>query len=224
MSAVIATGTTLLVAAACASIRLGVSIARRRRANDRLGPSRAESPSASSVTIARAVAAVADRLQELHRRRRSEERADLQIVDLAEGLAAALRRGATLPEALTELDLARSELDPTSTDPHRRILSLGVIVGGQVGGSVADVFDSVAASVRDRCDQRRSARIATASARASGWVITALPVVVVSVLSLDGRFRHSSFATVPGLSALASAALLELLGWSWMRRLMRTVA
>jgi len=221
VSALLAVGIASIVAASFTIARAGVGTARRRQAVDHAMPRRHPRVTRPAFGPTRRLTGRLTDVLAGHQRR--AERDDLEIADLSEGLAAALRRGATLPEALTELGLARSELDPTSTDPHRRILSLGVIVGGQVGGSVAGVFDSVAASVRDQCDQRRAARIATASARTSASVITALPVIVVSLLSLDGRFRHSSFATLAGLSAMAGATVLEVIGWSWMRRLLRSV-
>jgi len=224
--AAVSLGVGAVVAGSLLMVRAGVAGARRRLAVEHVltGPWSGISPPSpgpwADRPATRSVQRLAAHLTGRRHRVDSDERA---IVDLAEGLSGALRRGATLPEALTELGLARAELDPTSTDPHRRILSLGVLVGTQVGGSVAEVFDSVAASVRDLCEQRRAVRAATASARTSAGVITALPVIVVSVLSLDGHFRHSAFVTVPGVVALVGAALLELIGWSWMRRLIGSI-
>lgn len=214
---VVSVGVGAVMAMSSLLVRAGIAGARRRIALRRLAPVPARSGRSPLLSM---VVRFGERLTARRHRADDDERL---IVDLAEGLAGALRRGATLPEALTELGLARSELDPTTTDPHRRILSLGVLVGAQVGGSVAEVFDSVAESVRDLGDQRRAVRAATAPARTSAGVITALPVIVVSLLSLDGHFRHSAFATVPGMVALVAAGLLELAGWTWMNRMLGSV-
>jgi tight adherence protein B len=53
----------------------------------------------------------------------------------------------------------------------------------QTGGNSADVLDQVADTIRQRMDLRRSVRTLTAQGRLSRWVLTAVPVALIILIS-----------------------------------------
>jgi tight adherence protein B len=51
-----------------------------------------------------------------------------------------------------------------------------------VGGNLARVLDSISSTIRQRVQVKSQIGAMTAQARASGWIITLLPVIVAALL------------------------------------------
>jgi len=53
-----------------------------------------------------------------------------------------------------------------------------------VGGNLAEILDTIANTIRERVRIKGEIRTLTAQARASGWIITILPIALAGILSL----------------------------------------
>jgi tight adherence protein B len=53
-----------------------------------------------------------------------------------------------------------------------------------VGGNLAEILDTIAYTIRERVRIKGEIRTLTAQARASGWIITILPIALAGILSL----------------------------------------
>jgi tight adherence protein B len=88
----------------------------------------------------------------------------------------------------------------------------------EAGGNLAEVLDRVGATVRDRSQLRRQARVLSAEGRVSATVLLALPPVFglgLQVVAPDYVGRLTEDTT--GLGMLAVAGLLMVIGAVWVR-------
>jgi tight adherence protein B len=88
----------------------------------------------------------------------------------------------------------------------------------EAGGNLAEVLDRVGATVRDRSQLRRQARVLSAEGRISATVLLALPPVFglgLQVVAPDYLGRLTDDTT--GLGMLAVAGLLMVIGAVWVR-------
>jgi tight adherence protein B len=73
----------------------------------------------------------------------------------------------------------------------------------RTGGNMAAVLDHVADAVRERMELRRELQSLTAQARLSRWVVTALPPMLLLVISVaDGSYVRPLFHTSTGVLLL----------------------
>lgn len=168
---------------------------------------------------------------------------DGAVGDLAEGLAAQLRAGASLPEAIAG---ASARVEPLGTDlaTMRRQLRRGESVDGALaafavdasaerallvaalrmaarhGGRTADALDGVAGTVRDRTAVSAELAAQTSQARYSAWVLAALPPLFLILGSTVDPRLLGALASPGGVLALLVALGFELAGAAWIRRIL----
>ena len=83
----------------------------------------------------------------------------------------------------------------------------------ETGGNTAEVLDQVADTARERSELRRLIQTLTAQGRMSRWIITALPVFLLVVVSLlNPEYTRVLFETSGGRVALAIGAVLLTMG------------
>jgi tight adherence protein B len=157
-----------------------------------------------------------------------------QLPDNLDVLASGLRAGHSLVGALAVV--VNNSPEPSRTEFQRVIAdeqlgipladALGVVVKrmksrdleqvalvasvqGETGGNAAEVLDRVTESIRERAELRRIVRTLTAQGRLARWVVSALPVgllIVVSLLNPD--YMKPLFTHTSGRIALVVAALM----------------
>jgi tight adherence protein B len=90
----------------------------------------------------------------------------------------------------------------------------------ETGGNTAEVIDSVTETIRERLDLRRLVRTLTAQGRLSGWIVTALPVALLVIVSLiNPHYIHPLFHRTAGVIALSMAAVMLVAGFFVIRRI-----
>jgi len=111
------------------------------------------------------------------------------------------------------IDAGLAALEKRAPLPEVRFLVAGLSLARATGGSLAPLLDSIAETLRERERLRGQARALTAQGRLSGWVVGAVPVVMLVVMYLiDPVFVSPLFTTPPGWIMLGTAAVLETLG------------
>jgi tight adherence protein B len=82
-----------------------------------------------------------------------------------------------------------------------------------IGGNAAEVVDRVAETIRERFDLRRLIDNLTVQGRMSRWIVSALPVALVAVIStINPHYLHPLTTHVLGKVFIVIAALLVILG------------
>jgi tight adherence protein B len=86
-------------------------------------------------------------------------------------------------------------------------------VQSQTGGNLGKILDHLAATIRDRRKINRKMKALTAEGRASGWIISMLPVLMgLYVFFTQPHMREAMLNTSIGLGSLVLATVLELIG------------
>ncbi len=170
-----------------------------------------------------------------------------QLPDVIELIATSLRAGSSIRAAL--LQVARQSPRPISQElavlermqrigvpldsafdqwskrlgiEEVGLLAFTVSVSSASGGNLSDALDRLAAAFRQRLMLEEKVDALTAQGRLQAWVMIALPLLLAIVLSLmDFESMAPLWRSNTGLLVLCAVAALELLGFVWIRRLIR---
>jgi tight adherence protein B len=92
----------------------------------------------------------------------------------------------------------------------------------QVGGSLAEILDSLAGTIRERRELRGHLMALTAQQRLSAIFVAAVPVFMLGLLSLTSwQFMKPLFVTQVGNILIVFGLLMDMLGFLLMRKLTR---
>jgi tight adherence protein B len=110
-----------------------------------------------------------------------------------------------------------------SLSPDMRLFAASVIIQLRSGGNLADMMDRVAWVIRDRMKLNRRARVLTAEAQLSKWVLLALPIGLFLVLNfMNKEYMEPFFNTFAGGVMLGISGLMLLIG-AWIMSRMATL-
>jgi tight adherence protein B len=94
-----------------------------------------------------------------------------------------------------------------------KITAAAILIQKESGGNLAEVLDKTAAVIRDRFRLRRQIKTYTAQGRLTGWILTALPVVLgLAIYVLDPDLISILWHNETGIKMLWTAAGMILLG------------
>lgn len=158
-------------------------------------------------------------------------------------MAAALRAGASLPQAMEQI--AHDGPEPTRAEfrhaldevavgrsvddaleglarragtPDYQALVIALAVQRRVGGNLALVLDQLSEAVRERLELRQEVAALTAQQRYSSWILVLLPFAILAMFGVaDPAFLAPLFGTAPGRLLLLGATVLQAVG-SWALR------
>jgi tight adherence protein B len=168
-----------------------------------------------------------------------------QLPDSLSLLSNALKAGLSLPQAMETL--SRNTIAPISDELGRviREMNIGspterallnmvrrvgsedldlivtaITIQASVGGNLARILDSISHTIRQRVQIKGQISAMTAQARASGWVITLLPVAVATILYfITPTYFRPMFSDGTGIGLLFVAGLSVLVGNLFIRRI-----
>lgn len=180
-----------------------------------------------------------------YRQRQRLRSLNRQLPDTLSLLSNALKAGLSLPQALDTV--ARNTVAPIADELSRVIREMNIgspteraltamvrrtgsedldlivtAIGIQasVGGNLARILDSISHTIRQRVQVKGQIAAMTAQARASGWVITLLPVIVATILYfITPTYFRPMFSDGLGLSLLIVAGISILVGNFFIRRI-----
>lgn len=94
-------------------------------------------------------------------------------------------------------------------------------INREIGGELAQILENVAETIRERQELDRQVRTLTAEGRISAYVLTALPFVMLLAILLVNPSYLAPMTESPGPQLLVACAVLLVIGWLWMRRLIK---
>jgi tight adherence protein B len=180
-------------------------------------------------------------------RERRRRRIEAQALGAMGLFASGLRAGYSVPQAIalvakrspeptaTEFGTAAQEisvgvgladaiarLSKRTANSDYELVSIIIRVQHEVGGNLAQILDSVGATLRERFELRRHVEALTAQQRLSSIVLTILPFGLLTFLFvMDRSFVDPLFTQPIGRLLLALAGVMVFLGWTVMRSLGR---
>jgi tight adherence protein B len=122
--------------------------------------------------------------------------------------------------ALDQVVLKMSQRSPGNGD--LKIFAVSTIIQKETGGNLAEILDSIAATIRERYRFYGKLRALTAEGRVSGLIVGALPFLVALMLSFLNPGYISKLVDNPlGQMFLLYAVVSWLLGLAWMFQMTR---
>ncbi|HLL88721.1 MAG TPA: type II secretion system F family protein [Tepidisphaeraceae bacterium] len=121
--------------------------------------------------------------------------------------------GQSIEDSLTAM-AARMDL----TDFNFFVTS--VVIQRQTGGDLAEILDNIARMIRSRIQLGQQVRALTSEGRATGAVLTALPVMIfVAMLAMNPKYASVLLTTEPGRMLMALTIVLLVVGQVLIRRI-----
>ncbi len=101
-----------------------------------------------------------------------------------------------------------------------RMLGTAIAIQREVGGNLAEVLDKISHTIRERMKIRGQIRIYTAQGKLTGTILAALPIVLaLAIHAINRDYFKILFEHEYGLFMLGGAALMEILGYFWIRKI-----
>lgn len=101
-----------------------------------------------------------------------------------------------------------------------KLFVVAVLIQRQSGGNLAEILDKIAYTIRERFRILRQLRVHTAQAKLTGLVLTVLPPVTGGIIYwLNYDYMKIIFEEQMGIYVLVYAALLQLAGFVWIRKI-----
>jgi tight adherence protein B len=103
-----------------------------------------------------------------------------------------------------------------------RIFVTAVMIQREVGGNLTEILDNLAHIVRQRFTLARQVNVLTAEGRYSMYVLSAMPVAIAGFIAFsNAEYLRPLIETDAGRKMLWGAAISQVLGYMWMRRIVR---
>jgi tight adherence protein B len=103
-----------------------------------------------------------------------------------------------------------------------RFFVLSVLIHQQTGGDLAEVLDNLSRVIRERFKVLGQVKALTAEGRLSGWVLSALPVVVFLIINMmnPGYIKTLTDSEL-GMKMLYGAGVLQIIGMLIIQKIVR---
>lgn len=103
-----------------------------------------------------------------------------------------------------------------------RILVTAILIQREVGGNLAEILDNLAAVVRARFTIRRQIRVYTAQGRMTGYLLSALPIILFTILyMINPQYMSILFTDPIGKILIGVAVSMQLIGFLWIRKIIK---
>jgi tight adherence protein B len=107
-----------------------------------------------------------------------------------------------------------------SEDLHWAVMAVNI--QREVGGNLAEILDTVSDTVRERQAIRREVRVLTTEGRLSMYVLIGLPILFgLYLFAVKREYLSLLVTTTPGIVMLVTAISLLVLGYFWIRKIVR---
>jgi tight adherence protein B len=121
--------------------------------------------------------------------------------------------GIPMPEALSHMNRSVKSVD-------LRFFIVAVNIQRETGGNLAEILEKLATTIRERFKIIRQLRVYTAQGRLSGYILSALPIFMLLVISaLNPKYVKILFVTNAGLTMLIAAFALQVIGFFIIRKI-----
>ena len=103
-----------------------------------------------------------------------------------------------------------------------RILVTAILIQREVGGNLAEILDNLSSVVRARFTIRRQIRVYTAQGRMTGYLLSALPLILFALLyTINAQYMSILFTDPIGKILVAVALTMQFIGFLWIRKIIK---
>lgn len=180
-----------------------------------------------------------------HYRKRRVDKFNAQLVEALQQMSNALKAGLTFAQAVEaiakeseaplkqEFGLFTKEvklgvsIDDALMNMARRVgsddlelVATSTVIARSLGGNMAEVFETIAATIRERFRLEGKIEALTSQGRMQGWVVAAMPLVLGVVLNwMRPDLMQPMFESFFGYALIVGVLLMEGLGIFLIRRI-----
>jgi len=113
----------------------------------------------------------------------------------------------------TSIEDSLSALLKRIDSPDLEFIVTAILLHARVGGNLAEILDTIGDTLRDRLQTKRDMRVLTAQARASGYVVTGLPIILAfGMYAFTPGYFAPMTSTFFGYVLIGIAVFLILIG------------
>lgn len=130
--------------------------------------------------------------------------------------------GRVFREQLHGLDMAASmdRMNERVGSPDLEMLCTAILIQRDIGGNLAEILENISGTIQSRLQLKKDIKTRTASGRLSGYVIGALPILLLVALSLiNPDYSSMFFQTQIGHILLIVSGVLEVIGFLVIRKI-----
>jgi tight adherence protein B len=97
-----------------------------------------------------------------------------------------------------------------------------VLIQRETGGNLSEILDNLAHVVRERFKILRQVRVYTAHGRLTGYVLMALPAVLLIALSfINPEHTNVLFEEPMGRMMLTGSVIMQIIGYFWIKHVVK---
>ena len=123
------------------------------------------------------------------------------------------QRGMTLEESMERM-VERTDSEDLD------MLCTAIIIQRKVGGNLADVLEKISETIQSRIGLRKEIKTRTASGRLSGYIVGALPFLLLGVMAtLNPDYASGLFDTSAGKAMMVFGLVWECIGFIIIRKI-----
>lgn len=142
---------------------------------------------------------------------------DTLVTDSSPPMSSELRRALAESRLGVQMEKALEDVADRMQSVDFSWVVMAIRIQREVGGNLAEVLTTVAATMRERERLRRQVSTLSAEGRLSAWILGALPVVFTLFLLLTRpEYLAPLFGTPLGLALLIFAGILLAVGIAWL--------
>lgn len=135
------------------------------------------------------------------------------IEDMPDPLRGEFQKGIVKLNYGAPLDDVLKEIAANMDNRDMNLLTAAIGLNQRVGGSLAEIVDTVVGTIRERIQIRQQLKALTAMGRMSGWIIGLLPVIMLAYFMFSNPdYMGWFFRTLVGNIVLGAAAVWEIIG------------
>ena len=180
-------------------------------------------------------------------RRRRLHRFNLQLGDTLVSMSNALRAGFSLPQTFEtvvrdgenpisqEFDVflqqtrvgvsfsdALSDLQTRVDSEDLQLVVVAIETARKTGGNLTEIFDRIAATIRERLRIEQRIRTLTAQGRLQGIIVGLMPIIIaVALMIVDPEMMRPFLHSRVGVVTLSAVAILIAIGGFFIRKIVR---
>ena len=99
------------------------------------------------------------------------------------------------------------------------MLCTAIIIQRKVGGNLAEVLEKISGTIQSRISLRKEIKTRTASGRMSGFIVGALPFLLLGMMTaLNKEYAAQLFETPAGRAMLAFGFVWECIGFAVIKK------
>jgi tight adherence protein B len=103
-----------------------------------------------------------------------------------------------------------------------RILVTAILIQREVGGNLAEILDNLSTVVRARFTIRRQIKVYTAQGRMTGYLLSALPIILFVLLyTINAQYMSILFTDPIGKILVTVALGMQFIGFLWIRKIIK---